>query len=276
MRLAVKNKLKIVLQKIHILGVGKKFYKLHYKKRHKRHMKEAKKRNCGWKDSRYNKLKELHNSFLGKRCFVVCTGPSLTINDINLLKNEYTFSMNSIFKLFDKTDWRPSFYVIQDEKVYDKLKDDETFKGIKNKFVADFIFENIDVDKTKNIMFPIDLLNHRDYDNKIFDTEFSDNAYNIVYDGGTVTYSIFQIAYYLGFREIYLLGCDCDYSGTKQHFADYGIKVNDSPESRMIIGYQVANDFTKKSDLKIFNATRGGKLEVYTRVNLDDIVKEVH
>ena len=43
---------------------------------------------------------------------------SLTIEDINLLKGEFTFSMNSIYKLYDKTDWRPTYYCIYDDIVF--------------------------------------------------------------------------------------------------------------------------------------------------------------
>lgn len=204
----------------------------------------------------------------------MCTGPSLTMEDINLLKNEYTFGMNSIFKIFDQTEWRPTFYAIQDEKVYQKIKDNQEFKNIKNKFVADFIFDHFKKEED-DIMFPLDLLDHHSYNMKEFDTKFSDNAYNIVYDGATITYSIFQIAYYLGFRELYLIGCDCDYSGSKQHFVGGDvIKTDDNPETRMIYGYKKAKEFTDNSDLKIYNATRGGKLEVFTRVNFDDVISE--
>ena len=61
------------------------------------------------KDALYRpnkKYKALKNKHEGKRCFIVCTGPSLTLEDVNKLKNEYTFSMNNIFKCYDKTDWQ--------------------------------------------------------------------------------------------------------------------------------------------------------------------------
>ena len=56
----------------------------------------------------------INNTHVGERCFIVCTGPSLTVEDCNKLKQEYTISMNSIYKLFDKTDWRPDCYVCFD------------------------------------------------------------------------------------------------------------------------------------------------------------------
>ena len=43
--------------------------------------------------------------------------------DLELIKDEYTFAMNSISLLFDKTDFRPSFYGCIDEGVFEKMKD---------------------------------------------------------------------------------------------------------------------------------------------------------
>lgn len=274
MKVSLKNKLRLVLEKMHIVNFGKMIYCLHYKKRHKKQVKYSKKRAKGWNDKRFTPLLALHNKYLNERCFIVCTGPSLKIADVNMLKNEYTFGMNSIFKLYDKTDWRPTFYAIQDEKVYDKIKNTPEFEKIPNKIVADFIAESFSIDLSKNILFPLDLMDHHSYKMKEFNTIFSDNAYNIVYDGASITYSIFQLAYYLGFRQIYLIGCDCDYSGSKQHFCDIGLKANDNPEIRMKLGYEKAQKFCEENDLKIFNATRGGKLEVFPRVNFDDVIKE--
>ena len=63
---------------------------------------------------KYKELMKLKNKYSGKRCFIVATGPSMKLKFLNNLKNEYTFSMNNITKYFDKTKWRPTFYVIQD------------------------------------------------------------------------------------------------------------------------------------------------------------------
>ena len=62
-------------------------------------------------------LKTLKNRYAGKRCFVIGNGPSLTKEDLELLRNEVTFASNRIYKMFDKTDWRPTFYAVFDESV---------------------------------------------------------------------------------------------------------------------------------------------------------------
>ena len=71
------------------------------------------------------KLKQFHNIHTGERCFIIGNGPSLKIADLEKIKNEYTFGANRIYELFDKTDWRPRYYCLQDFKligyIIDKL-----------------------------------------------------------------------------------------------------------------------------------------------------------
>ena len=83
----------------------------------------AKKRANGFDDRQFSRLKEFENKYNGERCFIIATGPSLTIDDLEKLKDEYTFGVNSIIKLFDKTDFRPDFYGIQDKFVYGAMQD---------------------------------------------------------------------------------------------------------------------------------------------------------
>ena len=74
-----------------------------------------------YRNKNFIKYKNIHN---GERCFIVATGPSLTIEDINTLNknHEYCFGINSCIKFFDKTEWRPEYYCITDHFVYNSLK----------------------------------------------------------------------------------------------------------------------------------------------------------
>lgn len=64
-----------------------------------------------WESRRISGIKDVYK---GKRCFIVGNGPSLRVDDLDKIKNEYSFASNKIYKIFDKTMWRPDYYVICD------------------------------------------------------------------------------------------------------------------------------------------------------------------
>jgi len=97
-----------------------------------------------------------------------------------------------------------------------------------------------------------------------------------IYGGDTVIIDIcLQVAYYMGFKEVYLLGCDCDYSGMHR-FDGLDSENKNAPSligdfSRMFESYQVCKDAFEKDGRKIINATEGGHLEVFQRKSLKEI-----
>ena len=48
------------------------------------------------------KLVALKKCCPGQRCFIVGNGPSLTIEDLEKIKNEFCFAANRIYTLYDK------------------------------------------------------------------------------------------------------------------------------------------------------------------------------
>lgn len=233
-------------------------------------------RRKGYLCSKYSKLLDYKNIHNGKRCFIIATGPSLTMDDIESLKDEYTFSMNSICKLYDETDWRPSYYAVQDNFVFAQMNSIIR----KHKEVPVFISDNIK-NKYKRepewIEFPTDTMYHS-YDMKIgkYHAKFSDDAYDIVYDGYSIAYSCIELAVYMGFKEIYLLGADCTYLGEKEHFIDSGVEDRSRKYAtpKLIVGYEKVKEYADSHEIKVYNATRGGVLEVFPRVKLEDVLKE--
>ena len=227
-------------------------------------------------NKQYEKLRTYKDIHKGERCFIIATGPSLTMEDIEALKGEYTFSMNSICKLYETTDWRPSYYAVQDNHVFISIQDIIRAHKEVPVFVSDNIWRRFRREPDW-IEFPTDTMYHA-YDMKIgnYHAKFSGDAHDIVYDGYSIAYSCIELAIYMGFREIYLLGCDCTYTGEKEHFIDSGVEDRSRKFAtpKLIVAYEEAKCYTETHDVEIFNATRGGVLEVFPRVNLDDILKE--
>lgn len=241
--------------------------------------KEASQRAKGFDDDKFKSLKNVCELHKGERCFIVATGPSLTLEDLSLLRNETTFGMNSICRIYEKTDWRPTYYGIQDIFVYPQMKDviDRYYANADNVFVSDELAEKYHL-PGNFIQYPFNSAYHL-YDQHFykFYSKFSGNAYAEVYDGYSITYSLLQIAVYMGFKEIYLLGADCNYKkGEKNHFVESGHydRLEYLNHDKMITGYQASKEYADSHGIKIINCTRGGMLETFERMNLEDVLKE--
>ncbi len=267
-----KIKAKEFLDKIGLLNFFTTLYGIRWYIRHVKCKVEAKMRARGYLDKRYERLREFEGVHEGERCFIVCTGPSLTLKDIEVLKDEYTFGMNTITKIFSQTDWRPTYYVIDDIGGYVGLENELIESKLEICFTSDLLVDMVKP-KVDFIAYPFERVKQY-WPSETPRLEFSGNAYEIVYGAYTVTCSAMQLAVYMGFKEIYLIGCDCDYSGEKKHFIDDDIKNEHraiDTEQKMIMTYETAKKYADTHDIKILNATRGGKLEVFERVDFDSL-----
>lgn len=232
-------------------------------------------------DENYRKLRELKDTHHGEKCFIVATGPSLRMEDLQLIKNEFSFGMNSSILAFDKTEWRPSLYGIQDEYVYEALRTEiekQSKLDLKNRIiVGDNIKKKFDVPADWRV-FHLHYLDHKMYHKNGYGTfEFFEDCYAAVNDGYSITLSLLQIACYMGFSEIYLLGCDCNYNLPKAHFIENG--YNDPHASimgdKMIQAHFEFNKFAEANGVSVVNCTRGGMLEVYPRATLESVLEKI-
>lgn len=236
-------------------------------------------RNKAWFCSKtYKNLKKFKDIHKGERCFIIATGPSLDISELEKLHNEVTFSMNSIVLLFDKIKWRPCYYGIQDLRAYSKLKN----QILNSKLPV--IFNGIVYRKKsrelnlRSYFYPLNLLRHNAPFKKgvtRFNTSFSDDIYISVYDGYSITYSLLQIAAYMGFKEIYLLGVDCDYSPNNvENHPLYYVKQDDKNAAYLMReSFKVAKVYAEKKDIKIYNASPRSKLDIFEKIELDAVLK---
>lgn len=221
------------------------------------------------------KYKNIHK---GKRCFIVATGPSLTVEDLELLyeHDEICISMNRIFNIFDKTEWRPDYYVVGDKIMIEDMADDIARLDLPNKFVSTVPKVYWDNPNSKNSI-PYRML-LRGFKEK--QPLFSQYAQKGMYQGTTVTYICMQLAVYMGFSEIYLLGVDFNYSNNiydpKNHFegcdtSENKIRLNPVYPEITRLAYESCRDYCKKHNVQMYNATRGGKLEVFERKCFDSL-----
>lgn len=218
------------------------------------------------------KIGDIKQKYTGKRCFIVATGPSLTIDDLNTLyaHNELCMSMNKVYYCFQETRWRPNFYMVQDQMIISQNYEDINKLQVQHMYVGD---QN---DTWLDDRFERFHLIETDFEKK--NQFFSDDVSWGCSEGGTVTFSCLQFAAYMGFTEIYLLGVDFSYNkiGTVgNHFYNKEDSKNFSFEPEMNLkSYQVAREYADAHGIKIYNATRGGKLEVFERVDFDSLFEE--
>ena len=83
-----------------------------------------------------------------------------------------------------------------------------------------------------------------------------------------------QLAVYLGFKEIYLLGIDCDYSQKVNHIKAYSPQIDNNAAYKMMQAYKNANEWALENNVIIYNATRNAKMDVFPKVNLEDIISK--
>lgn len=225
-------------------------------------------------------LEGMKNSHPGERCFIVATGPSLTIGDLDMLADSgaYCFAMNSCVLVLDKTKWIPNMLGIQDEFVYSKVEEKllEESKGkLKNKVIISNTISSIFPSSKRFHKFYLRYLDHK-YDRlRTGKIKFTDQCDLFVYDGYSIIFSLMQIAVYMGFKEIYLLGTDCNYKQEKQHFMETGhidpYAMNAG--ERLIYVHSKFKEFADNHGVKVVNCTRGGMLEVYPRIALEEVLK---
>ncbi len=217
----------------------------------------------------------------GKRCFIVATGPSLTIDDLNVLKEkeEICFSMNRIYCVFEKTEWRPDYYVVADRKIIENYWKDILELEVKDKFISDKVLYLFGEKRREECLnSTLNLFHEKVGEAMQGDILFSEDFAKRSYWGWTVTYFCLQLAVYMGISEIYLLGVDCNYitNGSNQdHFCDNYIQKGKEHIPANVDGmrtaYQVAKQYAEENNIKIYNATRGGKLEIFERVDFDSL-----
>lgn len=226
----------------------------------------------------------LKNKYEGQRCFIVGLGPSLTISDLKMLSNEVTFSLNNVFKLFELTDWRPTFYFLQEIMLLQGQAEYEKFAPQLNKYKMKAFLPICKYSKElENVckscyFFPI-VEDWSNYIREYTKLKFSFECDKVVNAAFTSIYSIFQIAIYMGFKEIYLLGTDCNYTGDFRHCYQSSDDVFDKKRN-MDDNDSVLNGFRAIKrvvdclpSVNVYNATRGGNLEYFPRVQLEEILQ---
>lgn len=242
----------------------------------------------GFPDSR--KIRKLKNKFKGKRCFILGNGPSLNKVDLSLLKNEYSFAVNGIFYKTEETGYKPTFYVVEDKAV---MKDN-VLKI--NDYDAPYKFFPVNYrnslkNRKNTLFFKMNAGFYQKNSPNYGIPRFSTDASRELYCGQSVTMINLQLAFYLGFDQVYLIGMDFSYKipnsalvdgltivsteDDENHFhPEYfgkGKTWHDPQLEKVLLSYKMMDLAYSAAGKKIFNATVGGKLEVFERADFKSL-----
>ena len=249
------------------------------------------------------RMKMWENKFDG-RCFCVGNGPSLRDTPLHLLNDEYTFGLNRVAEIYPFTSWRPTFYVnvtvaASDEgwggSAKEAMVDTPSFVGYGGLcYLLEAKGAVLNVPKH---VFPVWVADDKPTQEDPDPAIWSHDPSGWVSKYGSSMLAVMEIAVYLGFKELIMVGCDLgwkpfDYEEDKDpnHFTeDYWGKLRVSTSKGykdVVVTPEMAQRYTDdarsshvlakkvcdKLGVKIYNATIGGELEVYPRVDLMEIL----
>ena len=238
----------------------------------------------GTKDGK--KLAAMKGAYAGRRCFLIGNGPSLRAEDLTKLHEhgEVTFAFNRVYNIFDQMPWRPTFYISQDEKMLAGCMDVVDQLELENKLVPVQLKWYYNIQIHDAVYFN---MNWQQKENPL-DFEFSDEIAKEIFCASTGMYTAAQLAAYMGFSEIDLIGVDHHFRTTvnnkgeividdkvKDYFTD---KYNEDKDKLYIpntekstLTYVAMKRHCDQRGIRVYNATRGGKLEVFPRVEFDSL-----
>ncbi|EAR21652.1 hypothetical protein NB231_02758 [Nitrococcus mobilis Nb-231] len=239
-----------------------------------------------------DELASFYNAYKGKRCFIIGNGPSLNKHDLSLLKDEYTFGVNSFYYKTRETGFVPFFYVVEDSSV---MK--ENIEEIK-KYNAPFkffptIYKNLHPKRPNTFFFRMNRSFYEKSSPNYVVPRFSTDATDVLYCGQSVTYINLQLAYFMGFEEVYLIGMDFSYRIPESHKRTGDVLLSDTDDpnhfhkdyfgkgktwkdpklDRVAMNYRLAKLVYECVGRRIYNATFGGYLDIFKRVAFNSLFR---
>lgn len=220
----------------------------------------------------------------GERCFLIANGPSLRDMDLTQLQYAITFGMNRIYLLFDRIPFVPTYYVALNELVIDQFAGD---------------IRKLDMPKFLN-WNRRHLFDHSDAQTAFLKMRlgladgFERSITSPIFSGGTVTYAALQIAYYMGFEEVIIIGLDHSFVAQgipnmirkrienfdQNHFHPQyfprGTKWQLPDLHRSELAYEQARIAFDTDGRRVLDATIGGRCQVFEKVDFTSVIRNAY
>jgi len=245
-----------------------------------------------WRRESIRRLKALKDIHKGKRALIIGNGPSLRQTDLSKLRDEFTFGLNRIYLLFPELGFHTTYLVSINDLVIEQFKD-EILAQPMPKFLAWRSHRHLSP-QFSNSPIPISSLQSLSSSLPIFlyttytGPRFSSDVRFRVWEGATVTNVALQLAFHVGFQQVILIGVDHNFASKGEanktvvsqgddpnHFApNYfgkGAKWQLPDLDTSEIGYTLAREAYHKAGREVIDATVGGKLTIFPKVEYDSL-----
>ena len=216
------------------------------------------------------RLNAVRDSYKGERAVILCNGPSLNRVDFDLLKGVFCFGLNKINLLFDRSSFRPDAVVAVNRLV---IEQNAAFFNSTDLplFISKVGLGQVRPRRSANV------------------PRFARDVSISCYEGHTVTYVALQLAFHMGFRQVALVGADhtfaskgpanktviagdVDESHFDPRYFSGGVKWQLPDLFQSEVAYTMARDSYAAFGGRVVNATDGGQLEVFDRMDLATFV----
>jgi len=229
-----------------------------------------------WRRNSVRRLAALKDTHHGQRCFIIGNGPSLKQTDLTKLRGEFSIGLNRIFLAFPELGFKTSMLLSVNDLVVEQSAAEIQGLGIPT-FVAW---------RARRWLKPAENLYflYTSYTGP----KFAKDITGRLWEGATVTYTALQTAYYLGFETVILIGVDHNFvtqgkpntTVTSQgddpnHFhpgyfgKGFRWQLPDLETSER--AYRMARQAYEADGRKVLDATVGGKLQVFPKVEYESL-----
>jgi hypothetical protein len=235
-----------------------------------------------WRRESISRLTELRNQYEGRRAFIIGNGPSLKRTDLAMLRQEFTFGLNRIYLMFPSLGFMTSCLVSVNDLVIEQCRM-ELMALPMPRFLS---WRSHRFFAPSNPIQELPTFLHTTYESP----RFSRDVRGRVWEGATVTYVALQLAFHMGFQQVVLIGVDHDFASKGQanrtvvstgddpnHFsADYfgkGFRWQLPDLATSETAFRMAHDAYHQAGREVLDATVGGKLTVFPKVDYNLLFK---
>jgi len=236
-----------------------------------------------WRRESIRRLAALKDIHKDKRAFVIANGPSLKYTDMSRLKNEFTFGMNRIYLMFPGLGFSTTYLTVVNDLVIEQTAGELAALSLP-KFLAwrsrRHFPANLPINRLPTFLYT-----------SYTGPRFATDVRGRVWEGATVTNVTLQLAFHMGFQQVILIGVDHNYN-TKGKPNATVISQGDDPNhfspsyfgkgfrwqlpdlETSEVGYAMAREAYRKAGREILDATIGGKLTIFPKVDYDSLFKQ--